>query len=86
MVKKCNSNQKWNKHNYRCECKIEENIICIIIVMSAKSKKTPFAQKDFIWNPSTTCTSENGKYLKSIIGNSVIPYDEEVNYRDNKNC
>ena len=47
MAKKCNSNQKWNKHNYRCECKIEENIICIIIVMSAKSKKTPFAQKRF---------------------------------------
>ena len=68
--------------------------------MSVKSKKTSFAslllwvqnprihhlrKKDFIWNPST-CTSENGKYLKSIIGNSVIPYDEEVNYRGNKNC
>ena len=28
-------------------------------------------EKDYIWNPST-CTCENGKYLGSIIGDSVI--------------
>ena len=29
------------------------------------------------WNP-TTCTCENGKYLGSIIGDSVIACDEII--------
>ena len=29
---------------------------------------------DYIWNPSA-CSRENGKYLASIIGNSVIMCD-----------
>ena len=38
-------------------------------------------EKDYIWNPST-CTCENGKYLGSIIGDSVIKW----NYAGDKNC
>ena len=34
-------------------------------------KKHPACEKDYTWNPAK-CTSENGKDLASIIGNSVI--------------
>ena len=33
------------------------------------------SEKGYIWNP-TTCGCENGKYLASIIDNSVITRDE----------
>ena len=32
-------------------------------------------EKDYIWNPAT-CSCENGKYLASIIDDSVITCDE----------
>ena len=35
------------------------------------------AKKNYIWNP-TTCSCENGKYLASIIEDSVISFDEMV--------
>ena len=31
-------------------------------------------QNDFIWNP-TTFSCENGKYVRSIIGNSLVMCD-----------
>ena len=34
-------------------------------------------EKDYIWNPAT-CSSENFKYLASIIDNSVITCDEII--------
>ena len=34
-------------------------------------------EKDYIWNP-TTCSCENGKYLASIIDDSVITCDEII--------
>ena len=34
-------------------------------------------EKDYIWNPAT-CNSENGKYLASIIDDSVITCDEII--------
>ena len=34
-------------------------------------------KKDFIWNPAT-CGCENGKYLASIIDESVITCDEII--------
>ena len=33
--------------------------------------------KNNVWNP-TTCSCENGKYLASIIDDSVISFDEMV--------
>ena len=57
MVKKCNSNQKWNKDKCRCECK--------------NLRKRHMCEKNFIWN-SSTCTCENGKCSGSIIGDEII--------------
>ena len=42
-----------------------------------KSKKHCAWKKDYIWN-LTTCSCENGKYLASIIDNSVIMCDEII--------
>ena len=63
MVDKCNSNQNWNNDDRRCECKNpKEHHVC---------------EKDYIWNPAT-CSCENGKYLKSIIDDSVIMCNEVI--------
>ena len=35
-------------------------------------------KKDYIWNPAT-CSCKNGKYLASIIDDSVITCDEVIN-------
>ena len=74
--RKCNPNQKRNNDKCRNinECK--------------NLKKHCLCKKDFIWNPAT-CSCKNGKYLASIIDDSVIPcyeiidaeaksYDEET--------
>ena len=42
-----------------------------------KCKKHHICEKGYIWNPAT-CTYENGTYLASIIGNSVITGDEII--------
>ena len=34
-------------------------------------------QKDYIWNP-VTCNCENGKYLASVIDDSVIMCDDII--------
>ena len=60
---KCNSNQKWNTELCRHECK---NPI-----------KHRASEKDYIFNPST-CPCEIDEYLKSIIGDSVVAYDEII--------
>ena len=33
--------------------------------------------KDYVWNPAT-CIGENGKYLASIMDDSVITCDETI--------
>ena len=67
-------NQKWN--NDKCKCE-------------GKNPKKQCLQKKFICNPAT-CSCGNGKYVGSIIGNSVIACDEiteERNFNDKKiNC
>ena len=56
-------NQKWNNDNCRCEYKYpKENYVC---------------KKDYIWN-NATCNCENGKYLASIVENSVITCDQII--------
>ena len=42
----------------------------------------PFG-KDYIWNRAT-CNCENGKYLESIIDDSVITYGEVIESYDEK--
>ena len=44
-------------------------------------KKHHVCGKDYIWNPSTR-GCENRKYLASIMGDSVITYDEVIESYD----
>ena len=47
-------------------------------------QKTPYMWKNiYIWNPAACCC-ENGKYLASIIDNSVITCDEIINAEETK--
>ena len=62
-VRRSNSNQKWN--NNKCRCK------------SKNSKTCRLYEKDYIWNPATW-SCKNGKYLASIIDDSVITCDEII--------
>ena len=59
--RKCNLNQKCNNDICWSECK--------------NPKKHHVCEKDCIWS-SATCSFENGKYLASIIDDSVITCDE----------
>ena len=49
-------------NNDKCGCELKKHNIC---------------EKHYIWNPAT-CSTENGKYLTSIIENSVITCDEII--------
>ena len=49
----------------------------IKIAIKEKIKKKHH-EKDYIWNPAT-CSCKNGKYLASIIDDSVITCDEIIN-------
>ena len=40
-------------------------------------KKHHLCEKDYIWNLAS-CSCKNGKYLASIIGNSLIPCDKII--------
>ena len=40
-------------------------------------KKHNISEKNYIWNPST-CSCKNGKYLASIIDDSVVRCDEII--------
>ena len=61
--KKCNFDHKWNNEKCRCERRNpEEYNSC---------------EKDYIWNPDTS-SYENGKYLGSVIDDSVITCDETI--------
>ena len=49
-------------NNDQCWCECKRHYIC---------------EKNYIWNPAT-CSCKNGKYLASIIDNSVIMCDEII--------
>ena len=53
--------------------------IWINVYVRAKSEKKNMCAKTYIyiWNPNT-CTCENGKYLGSIINDSLITCDEII--------
>ena len=55
--------KKRNNNKRQCECK--------------NPRKNHDREKDYIWNPSK-CICENGKYLESIISDSVIVSDKAV--------
>ena len=55
--RKCNLNRKCNNDKCRCECKYPRNHhVC---------------KRKYIWNPAT-CSCENNKHARSIIGDSVV--------------
>ena len=60
---KCNSNQKRNNDKCWCECK--------------NPKKCCVCEKVYIWNPARCCC-ENGKYLQSIMDDSLIACDKSM--------
>ena len=64
-----------------------ENIIQIqsqIMINADTSPKKHICEKDYIWNPAT-CSCKNGKYLASIIDNSVIMCDEIMDAKSKSN-
>ena len=61
--KKCICNQKWYNNKSQYECK--------------NLRKHNVWRKDYIWK-TNTCSCENGKYLGSIIRDSVTMCDEII--------
>ena len=55
-------------NNSKCRCECKTHHIC---------------EKDYIWNRST-CICKNGKYLASIINDSVITCDEIIDAEETK--
>ena len=51
--------------------------------MPIRVQKTPYMWKDYIWNPAA-CSFEKGKYLASIIDDSVIMCDEVIDAGETK--
>ena len=81
MITGINKSKTLTKHTSReCRCKFDgkrcnsnqkwNNAKC-----RYECKKHHTCEKDYIWNLAT-CSCENGKYLASIIGNSVHTCDE----------
>ena len=60
-----NFDQKWNNDKCRCRCEYKN------------LSKHQVCDKNSIQDPST-CSCENGKYLRSINDDSVITYDEII--------
>ena len=56
MIKKINLNQIWNNDKCQCECKNPIKSVC---------------KNGSIWHPARGAC-ENGKYLGSIIDNSIV--------------
>ena len=80
LIKGINESKTLAKHiSCKCKCKFDgrkcnsnqkwNNDKCW-----RKCKKHHICEKDYIWSPAT-CSCENGKYLASIVDNSVIRCD-----------
>ena len=55
--RKCYSKQKL--HNHKCQCELKN------------LREHHVSKKNYVWNP-VVCACENGKYLGSTIGDSII--------------
>ena len=67
-----------------CECRFKfngkngnSNQWCNNDICQCECKKRHICEKDCVWNPAT-CNCENGKYLASILDDSVIMCDEII--------
>ena len=81
MITKINESKTLTK-NISCKCKCKfDGRKCISYQKWnnnkcwCECKKHNICEKDYIWNPATY-TDKNGKYLTSIIDNSVITCDQ----------
>ena len=81
MITKINESKTLTK-NISCKCKCKfDGRKCISYQKWnndkcwCECKKHNICEKDYIWNPATY-TYKNGKYLTSIIDNSVITCDQ----------
>ena len=81
MITRINESKTLTKHMSReCKCKLDgtkcnsnqqwNNDIC-----QCQCKKHHISEKDYVRNPAT-CNCENGKYLASIMDDSVITCEE----------
>ena len=55
----------------------------IMITVDVSTKKLKYVKKIYIWNPSAY-SCKNGKYLASIIDDSVITCDEVIDMKERK--
>ena len=83
MITRINESKLLTKH-VSCECKckfggrkLNSNQKSNNDQCWCECKKHHMCEKDYIWNLAT-CSCKNGKYLASIIDNSVITCDEII--------
>ena len=88
MITGINTSETLTKHvSYKCKCKLygrksgNSNQNWNKNKCWYKWKKFHISEKDYIWNPAI-CSLKNGKYLASIIGNSVIACNETTDARE----
>ena len=84
MIIGINKSRTLIKHvSCKCKCKMVENVIytkiglTIRVSVGVKIYKNIVYDKGYFWNP-VACNSENGKYARSIIGDSVVISDEII--------
>ena len=79
MITGINESKTLKRHiSCKCKCRFDEVQINGRITINVDvSIKRHVCEKDYIWNPST-CSCENGKYLASIMDDSVITCDEII--------
>ena len=63
------------------EIEIQINAGIMVNVNMSICKKRHLCEKDYVWNHAT-CNCENGKYLASIMDNSVTICDEVAESND----
>ena len=88
MITGINKSETLTKHvSYKCKCKLygrksgNSNQKWNKNKCWYKWKKFHISEKDYIWIPAI-CSLKNGKYLASIIGNSVIACNETTDARE----
>ena len=82
IIARINKLKTLTKHYHANVNLLVENVIqikCGTIINTDVSAKIQnlMCAKYYIWNPST-CTCGNGKYLESIINDSVVTCDENI--------
>ena len=89
MITGVNESKTLTKHvSYKCKCKFDGRKYNSYQKWNkdkcwCECEKHHICEKDYIWNPAR-CSCKNGKYLGSIIDNSVIRCDEILDAEQTK--